>query len=404
MPHSKYAALVDDQYVPQTAGWREYEAYWRLSQYHLPRDVFHRLSWADSELLASVRKVHQTQKHICNSRFLKGNEGHGASEPLAGEDSVARAMIYADLMQYANPIPSFVQFWYGVRHHNRHQKNQHHQYWDVVRALQSMKQVNQERLVQIIQIALEEQGLHDKPVRLRDPSLWRAERQDEPLLFIDAFPETRVSGGLMPLTQSDWQDLYDDMWIEYEYEWLTHLMNRHNGEVRFVGDAQWEEVEVETLPSWCGCQCTVYHSRFWHDQTLRTKETRQWSWKTFGAGTGRCHQKERDLTQAEVDRILKEHGNETNLIKYCPASGGSPAKWFIRAGQYITLGELFVFGHARCSCWDLYRLYTSLPIFIKTKYHSSSSYPNAIFRHNAKRKRHVECGTWGLPSPTPDRC
>ena len=90
-------------------------------------------------------------------------------------------------------------------------------------------------------------------------------------------------------------------------------------------------------------------------------------------------------------------------MKYCPASGGNPEKWFIKAGQYITLGELFVWGHDRCSCWDLYRLYISLPIVILPKFHSSSSSPHAMLRSNAKRCRHSECGRWGLPSPTPER-
>ena len=37
-----------------------------------------------------------------------------------------------------------------------------------------------------------------------------------------------------------------------------------------------------------------------------------------------------------------------------PAAGGKPARWLIRQGQYITVGELFVFGTRRCSCWALY--------------------------------------------------
>ena len=90
-------------------------------------------------------------------------------------------------------------------------------------------------------------------------------------------------------------------------------------------------------------------------------------------------------------------------MKYCPASGGNPEKWFIKAGQYITLGELFVWGHDRCSCYDLYRLYRSLPIVVLPKFHSSSSSPHAMLRSNAKRCRHSECGKWGLPSPTPER-
>ena len=50
-------------------------------------------------------------------------------------------------------------------------------------------------------------------------------------------------------------------------------------------------------------------------------------------------------------------------MKYCPATGGRPESWKIRQGNYITLGELFVFGAHRCSCWDLYRIYIRPWIF-----------------------------------------
>ena len=48
-----------------------------------------------------------------------------------------------------------------------------------------------------------------------------------------------------------------------------------------------------------------------------------------------------------------------------PATGGELARWLIRQGQYITLGELFVSGARRCSCWALYRIYKSLDICIR---------------------------------------
>ena len=90
--------------------------------------------------------------------------------------------------------------------------------------------------------------------------------------------------------------------------------------------------------------------------------------------------------------ILAKEDNETLLMKYCPATGGRPASWQIRQGNYITLGELFVFGARRCSCWDLYRTYTALEIFIRKKVHSVSGSEEAVCPSNAKRKRHCETG------------
>ena len=80
-----------------------------------------------------------------------------------------------------------------------------------------------------------------------------------------------------------------------------------------------------------------------------------------------------------------------------PATGGKPARWLIRQGQYITVGELFVFGARRCSCWDLYRTHTALEVFIRKKPHSFSTSDEANFRANAKRSTYDNTGSWGLP-------
>ena len=94
---------------------------------------------------------------------------------------------------------------------------------------------------------------------------------------------------------------------------------------------------------------------------------------------------------------MDEEDNETLLMKYCPATGGKSPRWLIRQGHYITLGELFVLGAHRCSCWDLYRTYTSFDIFIRKKVHSVSGSEEAVCLSNAKRSQHFETGKWGQP-------
>ena len=81
------------------------------------------------------------------------------------------------------------------------------------------------------------------------------------------------------------------------------------------------------------------------------------------------------------------------------ASGGwsTPARWEIRQGNIITLAELFSWGAYRCSCWDLYRTYRSLEVFIDPKPRVRSGSENANFRDNAKRKRRMDTGRYGLP-------
>ena len=62
---------------------------------------------------------------------------------------------------------------------------------------------------------------------------------------------------------------------------------------------------------------------------------------------------------------MDEERNQTLLIKYDSASG----EWLSRQGNYVSLGELFNFGKKLCSCWDMYRTYKSLEIFIHKRAH-----------------------------------
>jgi len=49
--------------------------------------------------------------------------------------------------------------------------------------------------------------------------------------------------------------------------------------------------------------------------------------------------------------------DETVLMEKAPATSGKPARWLIRQGQYIIVGELFVFGARGCSCCALYKFW-----------------------------------------------
>ena len=80
--------------------------------------------------------------------------------------------------------------------------------------------------------------------------------------------------------------------------------------------------------------------------------------------------------------------DETVLMEKAPATSGQPARWLIRQGQYITVGELFVSGARRCSCWALYRIYKSLDIFIRKEQHSVSGSEGAVV--------HLDTGKFGL--------
>ena len=178
--------------------------------------------------------------------------------------------------------------------------------------------------------------------------------------------------------------------VEAQADWVKHLLNMHDGEVRFVETPWWETVEMTR---------DLNHSRYWHAQTMRHDTTADWCFYNHGGGLKKGSTwKDTFLKWEDVYWILEKEDNETLLMKYCPATGGRPASWQIRQGNYITLGELFVLGVDRCSCWDLYRTYTSLEIFIRKKPHSFSNSDDAIFRANAKRSKFEKTGRWGLCS------
>ena len=83
-------------------------------------------------------------------------------------------------------------------------------------------------------------------------------------------------------------------------------------------------------------------------------------------------------------------------MNYCPATGGKSPRWLLRQGH--SLGELFVLGAQRRSCWDPdRRTYTALEIFIRKKVHSVSGSEEAVCMSNAKRSQHFETGKWGQP-------
>jgi len=82
------------------------------------------------------------------------------------------------------------------------------------------------------------------PVRERGGAAGRG------LVFTEAYPDTRETGGVRALTEAGWNGLYSEFKIETEDEFVKHLLNWHDGEVRFVGETWW--MEVETLPVYDG--------------------------------------------------------------------------------------------------------------------------------------------------------
>ena len=116
-----------------------------------------------------------------------------------------------------------------------------------------------------------------------------------------------------------------------------------------------------------------------------------------GAVTPQC--KERDLSTKDVEWILSKEGNETTYLKFVPAPGGKfpEGTWFSKEGHLLTLAEMLRFGANVCTCYDIYRTWLNLPIFVHKKYHSRSTTEHGLARNAAKQLRFEETGKYGLP-------
>ena len=120
-----------------------------------------------------------------------------------------------------------------------------------------------------------------------------------------------------------------------------------------------------------------------------------------------------DLSPEEVAWVLDMEGNETTYLKFVPALGGDPpadgqnphlrGTFYFRQGQVFTLGEMFRFAGHVCTCFDIYRTFVHLPIFVYKRYHSSSGSELGLKRKAAKLLRHEETGSSALPRYAPRR-
>ena len=105
-----------------------------------------------------------------------------------------------------------------------------------------------------------------------------------------------------------------------------------------------------------------------------------------------------NLSDSDIDCIMGKENSMNLLLRRTPGTNGVEDYWEIKHGNLITLGELFRYGAKKVSCHDLYRTYLAMPLLITKRVHSKSNTAEATNRRNAKTLRHVEWGTWGLPS------
>jgi hypothetical protein len=286
----------------------------------------------------------------------------------SNEEARLRCEAIADvkkcLLGYADPIPRQQDFINGIDHKNNNPRNSG-QMWDVVRALHSRKMHYWSKLIKVIE-------------------------QTPDLKFCEAHPHlSPASGGTQRMGDRTWQSLKKEMGLQSKADYVKHMLTMHDGEVRLVGAEDFYIALEEFAPGE-----SLYHPCFWNYQFATHAETRQWLYQR----SEEHRQQDQCLTRRDVEWMMQKEKNKTSLMKKNPnpASGGE--SWYIRSGHMLTLAELFHFAMHRLTCFDLYQIYLSLPIFIHKRVHQVSHSEEGTVRRNAKALRYHQTGRWGLPS------
>ncbi len=289
------------------------------------------------------------------------------------------------LSEFREPIPDLRSFVAGIAHWNSgaHAEGQ---WWDVVRALAS-KKVRYYR------------------GRLQEAFGWGSYYRgggvvssDAP--FCEACPNAVLDDGWAALTPAAFRAALDaaDIIPDEEDGYVKNILDKRDGEVRAWGVPTWRDVSSDSVEM-------LRHRRFcWHDQFARQPEVRQW----LHAANTREEWSSRDqlLSWRDIEWVMHdEEGGETAILKRDPASASGERKWHIKAGQHITLAEMFSHGCEMCSCHFLYARYLQQTIIITKRKHSESNSLESEKLRNAKNLHWKGHRTQGLPwhpwSPPP---
>ncbi len=282
------------------------------------------------------------------------------------------------LSEFCEPIPDLRSFVAGIAHWNSGAHAEGQWWWDVVRAPASKK------------VRYYYRG------RLQEAFGWGSYYRggcvvssDAP--FCEACPNAVLDDGWAALTPAAFRAALDaaDIIPDEEDGYVKNILDKRDGEVRAWGVPTWRDVSSDSVEM-------LRHRRFcWHDPFARQPEVRQWLYSNtreerWSSGNPR-------LSGGDIERVMHEEDDETTIPRRDPASASGERKWHIKAGQHITLAEMFSHGCNMCSRHFLCTTYLQQGILITKRKHSDSNSPEREKLRNAKKLHWKEHGTQGLP-------
>ena len=178
------------------------------------------LSEEQKSTLRAVVPAEEKQVHF-KAYHARGNSQAMVRRPNSMmREALARDELLRQLPRYAEPIPTAQEFMEGIGHRNN-KEDVRGQLWDVARAIASAK-------------------VHYLP-KIQALVMKTA------CVFAEAKPDLSTrSDGNHPLSESSWIDLKRAFAngkfakVDTFADYMKHILHKHDGEARLVGDAQWE--------------------------------------------------------------------------------------------------------------------------------------------------------------------
>jgi len=253
-------------------------------------DLTVELGWRKLEKLSDdqkdqLRQIGRARPPQIKVENLKWEVGEEVVENPVDDQKRIEAIqdCIASLLDHADPIPASGGYLYGIEHFNS-LLSRTSPLQDVVRAIHSKK-------------------MH------YFPKVKQKMEAHQGLAFNKSFPDmSPASGGTKRLSEEGWQTLKTEWQLSGYDEYVKHICELHAGEARLVGETWWQSLEGDLNAPASGGE--YKKACFWHCQFMSHVDAKQ-----FLHSRGQEEWGQEDLSDADIDWVMKMQGDETAVLK-----------------------------------------------------------------------------------------